>query len=72
MIRGLIFFTMAIFVGLVSALFAFKNPGWLFGVASASVYLLKTMNEKRKLRKSIKLAEVELNNLRSLPMQDAG
>ena len=46
--------------------------GWLMGIATASVYLLKSVNEKRKLKKNIKMAEVELKNLRSLPMQDAG
>ncbi|MFK8029487.1 MAG: hypothetical protein AB8G18_04565 [Gammaproteobacteria bacterium] len=46
--------------------------GWLLGIATASLYLLKTVNEKRKLKKNIKMAEVELKNLRSLPMQDAG
>ena len=46
--------------------------GWLLGLATASLYLLKSVNEKRKLRKNIKMAEVELKNLRSLPMQDAG
>ncbi len=46
--------------------------GWFLGIATASLYLLKSANEKRKLKKNIKLAEVELKNLRSLPMQDAG
>lgn len=46
--------------------------GWGFGVVTASLYLFRSMNEKRRLRKNIKMAEVELNNLRSLPMQDAG
>ncbi len=46
--------------------------GWLLGIATASLYLLKAANEKRKLKKNIKMAEVELKNLRSLPMQDAG
>ncbi len=46
--------------------------GWLLGIATASLYLLKSVNEKRKLKKNIKMAEVELKNLRSLPMQDAG
>lgn len=46
--------------------------GWLLGIATASLYLLKSVTEKRKLKKNIKMAEVELKNLRSLPMQDAG
>ena len=46
--------------------------GWLLGITTASLYLLQSANEKRKLKKNIKMAEVELKNLRSLPMQDAG
>lgn len=46
--------------------------GWLVGIATASLYLVKSASEKRKLKKNIKMAEVELQNLRSLPMQDAG
>lgn len=46
--------------------------GWLLGMLSAGLYIVKSMAERRKLRKSIKLAEIELKNLRSLPLQDAG
>lgn len=46
--------------------------GWLLGLLSASMYILRFMAERRKLRKTVKLAEIELKNLRSLPMQDAG
>ncbi|NNF16185.1 MAG: LapA family protein [Gammaproteobacteria bacterium] len=46
--------------------------GWLLGILSAGLYIVRSMRERRKLTKAIKLAEVELKNLRSLPMQDAG
>lgn len=46
--------------------------GWVLGLLSASLYVVKSINERRKLRKTIKLAEIELKNLRNLPMQDAG
>jgi hypothetical protein len=33
--------------------------------------LLRTLNERRKLRKSLNLAEAEVKNLRSMPIHDA-
>jgi putative membrane protein len=47
------------------------GAGWLFGLFCAGSFLLKTLNERRKLRKALNLAEAEVRNLRSLPMQDA-
>lgn len=46
--------------------------GWALGLVSALAYLLKVTNERRKLRKAVRLAEAELSNLRSLPLHDAG
>ncbi len=46
--------------------------GWLLGLLSAGGYVLKLMNDRRRLKKSIRLAQTEVTNLRSLPMQDAG
>ncbi|MFK8016822.1 MAG: hypothetical protein AB8G17_15445 [Gammaproteobacteria bacterium] len=46
--------------------------GWVWGVLSVSAYVLKLMSERRSLRKKIRMADAELNNLRALPMQDAG
>lgn len=46
--------------------------GWLWGVLSILVYVVKLLNERRRLRKQVRLAEAELNNLRNLPMHDAG
>ena len=45
--------------------------GWLFGVFSAGVVLLRSMGERRRLRKSLNLAESEIKALRNLPIQDA-
>lgn len=45
--------------------------GWLFGLLCAGIVLLKTLNERRKLRKSLRLAEAEVKTLRSMPIQDA-
>ena len=46
--------------------------GWLWGVLSVTAYVFKLWGEKRALRRKIKLADAELNNLRALPMHDAG
>ncbi len=44
--------------------------GWLVGLATLAGYALKLLNDRRKLKKSARLAEEEVNNLRRLPMRD--
>ena len=46
--------------------------GWLFGLLCCSGYILSLLNQRRRLRKSVRLAEAEVSNLRSLPLNDAG
>ncbi len=45
--------------------------GWLFGLFSAGMVLLRSVGERRRLRKSLNLAESEIKALRNLPIQDA-
>ncbi|RMF98173.1 MAG: hypothetical protein D6727_03640 [Gammaproteobacteria bacterium] len=45
--------------------------GWLFGIGCAGLLLLKSAGERRRLRKSLRLAESEVKALRNLPIQDA-
>lgn len=45
--------------------------GWLFGLLCAGLVLLKSANDRRKLRKSLNLAEEEVRTLRSMPLHDA-
>lgn len=45
--------------------------GWVFGLVSASVALLRMSRERRRLRRELKLAEAEVKSLRSLPLHDA-
>jgi putative membrane protein len=45
--------------------------GWLFGLVSAGMALLRMAAERRRLRRDLRLAETELSRLRSLPLQDA-
>jgi len=53
------------------ALTAAFGAGWLFGVLCAAVVLLRSANERRRLRKSLRVAEAEARAARSLPLHDA-
>jgi len=41
--------------------------GWLFGVLCAGLLLLRSVSERRRLRKATAVAEAEVRALRSLP-----
>jgi uncharacterized integral membrane protein len=45
--------------------------GWLFGLLSAGLTLLRNASEKRRLRKDLRYVEAELSSLRGVPLQDA-
>ena len=45
--------------------------GWLFGILCAAVFMIRLMNERRQLRKSLRLSESEVSSLRNLPISDA-
>ena len=45
--------------------------GWVFGILCASVYVLKLLNERRRLRTSVRSIETEVSSLRNLPIADA-
>ena len=45
--------------------------GWLFGLLCAGVILYRAISERRKLRRSLTIAEAEVKALRSMPIQDA-
>ena len=45
--------------------------GWLFGLACTSLFVVRLVNERRRLRKSLRIAESEVSSLRSLPIADA-
>ncbi len=46
--------------------------GWLFGLLSIGVFVLKLMRERRKLRRQLISAEREAEAIRSLPQDNAG
>ena len=45
--------------------------GWLFGILCASIYVLRLLNERRRLRASLRTSESEVSSLRNLPIADA-
>ena len=45
--------------------------GWLFGVLCMGLYAFKVANERRMLRRSLRLSENEVSSLRNLPLNDA-
>jgi len=45
--------------------------GWLLGVVSMGLYALKLVNERRTLRRSLRISESEVSSLRNLPLSDA-
>ncbi len=45
--------------------------GWLFGLACTAFFIIRLVNERRRLRKSLRIAESEVSSLRSLPIADA-
>jgi uncharacterized membrane protein YciS (DUF1049 family) len=49
----------------------FLGVGWVFGILCAGFLMLKMFAERRRLRKSLELAEAEVKSLRSMSVQDA-
>jgi uncharacterized integral membrane protein len=45
--------------------------GTLFGILCMGSYVLRLMNEKRVLRRSVRISESEVSNLNKLPPSDA-
>lgn len=45
--------------------------GWLFGIVCAAFALIQVVMQRRSLQRALRLAEQEVQALRSLPVQDA-
>ena len=45
--------------------------GWLFGILCIAFYVPKLLNERRILRRSLRMSESEVSTLRNLPLSDA-
>jgi lipopolysaccharide assembly protein A len=57
-------------VHLSSALLAAAVLGWLLGLVSSFAVVFRLRRENRKLQRSIREAEAEIRNLRSLPFKN--
>ncbi len=51
-----------------TVVFAF---GFLFGLACTALWALRMVNERRTLKRSLKVSESEVSSLRNLPLTDA-
>jgi uncharacterized integral membrane protein len=45
--------------------------GWLLGVVSMGLFALRIINERRTLRRALRISESEVSSLRNLPLSDA-
>ncbi|MDH4047679.1 MAG: hypothetical protein OEW68_13200 [Gammaproteobacteria bacterium] len=45
--------------------------GWAFGILCGAIFVVRLINERRQLRRSLRLSETEVSSLRSLPISDA-
>jgi putative membrane protein len=45
--------------------------GWLFGVICMGLYTFRISNERRMLRRTLRMSEDEVSSLRNLPLNDA-
>lgn len=58
-------------VGLPFVVYFALAIGWVVGVLSVSGVIVRQLREVRRLRRAVKLAETEINNLRSIPIRNA-
>ena len=58
-------------ISMAAAFFAVFVCGWLFGLLTAGLALLRSAGEARRLRRDLRHAETELGTLRGAPLQDA-
>jgi len=45
--------------------------GWLFGILCMGAWALRLINDRRNLRRSLRVSESEVTSLRNLPLTDA-
>jgi uncharacterized integral membrane protein len=45
--------------------------GWLFGILCMGAWALRLLNDRRNLRRSLRVSESEVSSLRNLPLNDA-
>ena len=45
--------------------------GWLFGILCMGAWAFRLINDRRNLRRSLRVSESEVTSLRNLPLNDA-
>jgi uncharacterized membrane protein YciS (DUF1049 family) len=45
--------------------------GWAFGLLCTGLFILRLVNERRRLRRALRSSETEVSSLRNLPLTDA-
>ena len=45
--------------------------GWLFGILCMGAWALRLINERRNLKRALRVSESEVSSLRNLPLDDA-
>lgn len=45
--------------------------GWAFGILCAGLFMLRLLNDRRRLRSALRNSESEVSRLRGLPIADA-
>ena len=45
--------------------------GWLFGIICMAAWALRLLNDRRNLKRSLRVSESEVTSLRNLPLNDA-
>lgn len=44
--------------------------GWIVGLVTLSIFAIKLLNDRRRLKKAVRLADEEVANLRTLSLSD--
>ena len=84
-IAGVVFVFTALNTGMIDVNLAFDTVttsipfaltatfvlGWLFGILCMGFFALKLINERRTLRRSLRMSQTEVTSLRNLPLSDA-
>ena len=58
-------------ISLTLALACAFGVGWLFGLATAGLALLRMTRERSRIKRALRVAETEVSSLRNLPISDA-
>ncbi len=58
-------------IGLPWVVFLALVLGWVLGILSVAGIIIRQLARIRRLKRSVKLAETEISNLRSIPIRNA-